>query len=103
MSGPPHMHVLIPSIAAKKESLFNISVNSGEMLGIGWLPGTIGGGIRNSSANYLMESKSNLDILTGAQVTKVLFSEASEPTAIGVEYTSGPSGERSEVYICMHN
>lgn len=63
------------------------------MLGIGWLPGTIGGGIRNSSANYLAQPKSNLDILTGAQVTKVLFSEGDEPTAVGIEYASGPGGE----------
>lgn len=62
------------------------------MLGVGWLPGTMGGGIRSSAADYLSEPKPNLDILTGAQVTKVLFSEGAEPVATGVEYAAEAGG-----------
>lgn len=57
------------------------------MLGVGWLPGTMGGGIRNSSANYLASPPSNLEILTGATVTKILFSEGEETLATGIEFS----------------
>lgn len=52
----------------------------------------MGGGIRSSAADYLSEPKPNLDILTGAQVTKVLFSEGAEPVATGVEYAAEAGG-----------
>lgn len=87
----------LQSLAAKQDpsEIFNKSVNDGSMLGVGWLPGTIGGGIRNSSANYLMSPPSNLEIITGATVTKVLIdSEGSEPTATGIEYVLEQGGER---------
>lgn len=60
------------------------------MMGVGWLPGTMGGGTRSTAADYLANAPPNLNILTGAQVTRVLFSEGEEPTAIGVEYAANP-------------
>lgn len=69
---------------------FNKSVNDGSMLGVGLLPGSVGGGIRNSSANYLAgEPRANLHVLTEVIVTKVLFTEGEVPKAIGVEYAAG--------------
>jgi choline dehydrogenase len=82
---------------------FNMNVNDGSHRGVGWLPGSIGGGIRNSSANYLALAvgRTNLKILTSAQVTKVLFENIEgEPKAVGVEYgakAGGPSHCRSAV------
>lgn len=75
----------------KDTAPFNTNVNDGSMLGVGLLPATIGGGVRNSSANYLMgEPKSNFDLLTEGTVTKVLFTGDDVPKAIGVEYATGP-------------
>lgn len=78
----------------KDTAPFNSNVNDGKMLGVGLLPGTIGGGIRNSSANYLVgETKTNLDLLTEGTVTKVLFAEGAVPKATGVEYSTGPGSK----------
>lgn len=74
---------------------FNKSVNDGSMLGVGLLPGSVGGGIRNSSANYLAGGpRANLHVLTEAIVTKVLFTEGEAPKATGVEYAAGPNRMR---------
>ncbi|KAI9430921.1 aryl-alcohol-oxidase from pleurotus Eryingii [Lactarius indigo] len=54
---------------------FNGDMNSGNPLGIGWTQYSIGGGQRSSaSVSYLTPvlSRSNLDVLTNTQVTKVV-------------------------------
>lgn len=80
----------------KETAPFNKNVNDGDMLGVGLLPGTIGGGIRSSSANYLAgEPRANLDLVTEATVTKVLFTGGDIPKATGVEYATGPGREFS--------
>ncbi|KAF8320440.1 alcohol oxidase [Clavulina sp. PMI_390] len=77
---------------AKKQGIFNTNVNDGDMLGVGWLPGTNAGGARNTPAGYLATPKPNLDILTSAQVTKVLFdTSGAVPVANGVEYAQDAS------------
>ncbi|KAI0061458.1 aryl-alcohol-oxidase from pleurotus Eryingii [Artomyces pyxidatus] len=81
---------------------FNKDVNAGSQLGMGWLPSTIGGGIRSGSNNYLKpaEGRSNFDILTSVHVTSVLFAPASgdkEPVTVGVEYTVGANSPKFEV------
>lgn len=80
----------------KDTAPFNSNVNDGQMLGVGLLPATIGGGVRNSSVNYLEgEPRANLSVVTGAFVTKVLFDKGKIPQAIGVEYATGPGGKCS--------
>lgn len=68
------------------------------MMGVGWLPGTMGGGYRSTAADYLTDevrARGNLEVLTGAQVTRVLFEqkEGEEPVAVGIEYAADASCE----------
>ncbi|KAF8209213.1 hypothetical protein K438DRAFT_2066216 [Mycena galopus ATCC 62051] len=54
---------------------FNLDMNSGQPLGVGWLQSTIGGGERSSSASsYLAPfiSRKNLHVLLNAQVTRLV-------------------------------
>lgn len=59
-----------------EEFPFNIDVNSGSPLGIGWIGFTIGNGTRSSSATSYLDpqhmSRPNLDVLLHAQVSRVL-------------------------------
>ncbi|KAJ7231169.1 aryl-alcohol oxidase-like protein [Mycena haematopus] len=60
---------------------FNLDMNSGKPLGIGWLQYTIGGGERSSSATGYLEpgiiQRPNLDVLLHAQVSKLVnFTES---------------------------
>ncbi|KAF9517672.1 GMC oxidoreductase [Hydnum rufescens UP504] len=77
---------------------YNKDVNAGRPLGVGWLPGSNGGGPRSPSSDYLsaeVTKRPNLHICTGVHVTKVLFNtKADEPVAIGVEFISLDSGTR---------
>ncbi|KAF9506431.1 GMC oxidoreductase [Hydnum rufescens UP504] len=74
---------------------YNKDINAGLPLGVGWLPGSNGGGIRSSSTNYLTAEvieRPNLHILTGAHVTRILFkNDGDEPVAIGVEFAESLS------------
>ncbi|KZS95161.1 aryl-alcohol oxidase-like protein [Sistotremastrum niveocremeum HHB9708] len=91
---------------------FNLDVNSGNQLGVGWLQASINDTVRASSAvAYLAPqfiSRPNLDVLIQQQVTKVLFSTSakSAPIATGITFAAGP-GARSftvkpskEVILC---
>ncbi|KAJ6481563.1 aryl-alcohol oxidase-like protein [Mycena vitilis] len=55
---------------------FNLDMNSGKPLGIGWLQSTIGGGKRSTSATSYLSPKyaqrSNLHVLLHAQVTRLV-------------------------------
>ncbi|TFK86510.1 GMC oxidoreductase [Polyporus arcularius HHB13444] len=78
------------------EFKFNRDVNSGDMIGFSWTPFAIQDGARSNSArNYIQPalSRSNLDIIVGAQVTKVVktSSQGGVPIVRGVQYTSGPN------------
>ncbi|KAI0066577.1 aryl-alcohol oxidase-like protein [Artomyces pyxidatus] len=81
---------------------YNKDINAGSPLGVGWLPSTHGGGVRSSSNTYLKlaEGRANLDLVTGAQVTKLIFapdSEDKEPAVVGVEFASDAESPRFEV------
>lgn len=82
------MKLLIRTIPAE-------DVNAGMQLGVGWAPGSAGGGMRWSSATGYLHANNtinrpNLDVLIGAQVTKLTFSNSSSLTVNGVEYSTGP-------------
>ncbi|KAI0052734.1 GMC oxidoreductase [Auriscalpium vulgare] len=74
-------------------------INAGNPLGLGWLPATHGGGVRSSSNNYLKttDGRKNIDILTGAYATKLLFApaaEGSDPAVVGVEFAASADAPR---------
>ncbi|KAF8318213.1 alcohol oxidase [Clavulina sp. PMI_390] len=58
---------------------FNHDLNSGKPLGLGYLPSSVGGGVRSSSYNYLsnsVQARPNLDIVWTTHVTKLNFAES---------------------------
>ncbi|KDQ32850.1 hypothetical protein PLEOSDRAFT_1098831 [Pleurotus ostreatus PC15] len=80
---------------------FNLDVNSGHHLGIGWLQSTVtSAGKRASSAtSYLSPgviNRSNLDVLLDAQVTRLLVSNATDDITFNtVEFVAGASAPQS--------
>ncbi|KAJ7680727.1 aryl-alcohol oxidase [Mycena polygramma] len=87
---------VIETTAEVPEYPFNLDMNSGYPLGIGWAQTTIGNGSRSSSAtSYLAPqfvARPNLHVLLNARVTRVL------PTATNtfrtVEFVQDLAGER---------
>ncbi|KAJ7609223.1 aryl-alcohol oxidase [Mycena polygramma] len=71
---------------------FNLDMNSGHPLGIGWLQCTIGDGERSSSATGYLEpqiiQRPNLDVLLHAQVAKLvnMTLRGGSPTFGGVQF-----------------
>ncbi|KAF7330682.1 GMC oxidoreductase [Mycena sanguinolenta] len=69
-------HVIQTTREFPEEFPFNLDFNSGEMLGVGWLQSTIGGGERSTSAtSYLAPTfirRRNLNILLHAQVSRLV-------------------------------
>ncbi|KAF8074053.1 pyranose dehydrogenase [Lyophyllum atratum] len=88
-----------------REFPFNLDMNSGNQLGIGWTPFTIKGGERSSSAtSYLapeFAKRRNLNVLINARVTRVLQTGTLHgvPVFKGVEFTDDQAlgGPRSKV------
>ncbi|KDQ32843.1 hypothetical protein PLEOSDRAFT_1098824 [Pleurotus ostreatus PC15] len=80
---------------------FNLDLNSGHHLGIGWLQSTITStGRRASSATSYLGSgvinRPNLDVLLDAQVTRLLLSNATEEVQFdGVEFVGGTGALQS--------
>ncbi|KAF4579468.1 hypothetical protein EYR36_001281 [Pleurotus pulmonarius] len=80
---------------------FNLDVNSGHHLGIGWLQSTVtSAGSRASSAtSYLgngVIDRPNLDVLLDAQVTRLLLSNATNGVTFDiVEFVSGADTPQS--------
>ncbi|KAG9226719.1 hypothetical protein CCMSSC00406_0008419 [Pleurotus cornucopiae] len=80
---------------------FNLDLNSGRHLGIGWLQSTITStGRRASSATSYLGSgvinRPNLDVLLDAQVTRLLPSNATEEVEFdGVEFVGGTDALQS--------
>ncbi|KAJ7106768.1 aryl-alcohol oxidase-like protein [Mycena epipterygia] len=76
---------------------FNLDMNSGHPLGIGWLQSTIGHGERSSSATgYLKPAvlrRRNLDVLLHAQVSKLVnvTHRRGSPSFGGVQFRYGTS------------
>ncbi|KAI0357960.1 alcohol oxidase [Trametes cingulata] len=78
---------------------FNEDMNSGKPLGIGWLQGTFGGGIRASaSATYVRPvlGRPNLDVLVNTTVTQLVQTgtEDGEPAFRGVQFAQSRNGRR---------
>ncbi|KAG5351591.1 hypothetical protein C0989_005670 [Termitomyces sp. Mn162] len=79
---------------------FNLDVNTGNPLGIGWLQTIVDGttGIRGSSANgYLAPQflqRPNLNVLVNAEVSRLIqTSNGSVPTFRGVEFRQNEGGQ----------
>ncbi|KAJ7235004.1 aryl-alcohol oxidase-like protein [Mycena haematopus] len=76
---------------------FNLDMNSGTPLGIGWLQYTIGNGARSSAATGYLEPKviqrPNLDVLVNAQASKLVnFTGTGSAAAFGgVQFRNGAS------------
>jgi len=79
---------------------YNPDYNSGDPLGISWMHSTVGGPLRSSSATaYLMpavNSRSNIDLLYNAQVTRLIQSgrAGSVPIFRGVEFARSSRSKR---------
>ncbi|KAF8318210.1 aryl-alcohol-oxidase from pleurotus Eryingii [Clavulina sp. PMI_390] len=74
---------------------YNQDINSGSPLGLGWLPGSTGGGVRSSSYNYLsdaVQARSNLDILWDTHVVKLTFKSGSTVAVNGVTLQASSTG-----------
>ncbi|KAJ7130814.1 alcohol oxidase [Mycena crocata] len=78
---------------------FNVDMNSGEQLGIGWTQATIRGGERSSSATAYLAShfleRPNLHVLINAQVTRVL--QTGNSTFRAVEFAADAQSPRHRV------
>ncbi|KAJ6551651.1 aryl-alcohol oxidase-like protein [Mycena capillaripes] len=74
---------------------FNLDMNSGKPLGLGWLQSTVGGGMRSSSAtSYLAPEfmhRENLHVLLHAQVTQMVDATnvTGKPSFGGVRFSQG--------------
>ncbi|KAJ7909022.1 pyranose dehydrogenase [Mycena leptocephala] len=81
-------HVIEATKELQGEWTFNLDMNSGKPLGLGWLQTTIGGGERSSSAtSYLGPQfihRENLHVLLHAQVSKLV-----DPGRVGGKLTFG--------------
>ncbi|KAJ7909020.1 pyranose dehydrogenase [Mycena leptocephala] len=79
-------HVIEATEELRGEWAFNLDMNSGKPLGLGWLQSTIGGGERSSSAtSYLGPQfihRENLHVLLHAQVSKLV-----DPGRVGGKLT----------------
>ena len=77
---------------------FNLDMNSGNPLGVGWLQSTIGHGVRSSAATAFLTQdtldRQNLDVLIGTRVTRLLQTgrKKGKPTFLGVELAQSISG-----------
>lgn len=68
------------------------------VMGVGWLPASIGGGVRSTSMNYLTSTvlaRSNLDMLINTRVTTLTYSSSTAPTVNGVTVAQAPTGTSS--------
>ncbi|KAJ6625796.1 GMC oxidoreductase-domain-containing protein [Mycena sp. CBHHK59/15] len=78
---------------------YNVDMNSGSQIGIGWTQATIRGGERSSSATaYLAPNflqRPNLDVLINTQVTRVL--QTGSLTFRGVEFAADAQAPRHRV------
>ncbi|KAH6888359.1 hypothetical protein BKA70DRAFT_1409386 [Coprinopsis sp. MPI-PUGE-AT-0042] len=91
---PVDDRVIATTKELSKEFPYNQDMGGGDVLGLGWVQSSIGGGVRSSSAaTYLEAAKNrpNLDVLVGHQVTKLLPTAPSggKPSFRRVQFASG--------------
>ncbi|KAJ6590381.1 aryl-alcohol oxidase [Mycena sp. CBHHK59/15] len=90
-------HVIQTTKELPDEFPFNLDMNSGQPLGVGWLQSTIGGGERSTSATGYLAPKfiqrPNLHVLLHAQVSKLVnvTHQSGKPTFGGVQFLYGTS------------
>ncbi|KAF9482345.1 aryl-alcohol oxidase-like protein [Pholiota conissans] len=90
------------TVVLKDDFPFNVDMNSGNPLGVGWLQSTIGNGARSSSATAFLTpalKRSNVDVLINTQVTKLIQTSktGSLPAFHGVEFAQSHTGSRFSV------
>lgn len=93
---------------------YNQDINSGSPLGLGnynmkhlfsfihplsfagWLPTSVGGGVRSTSMNYLtsdiLNSRPNIDILLGTRATTLTYTKSHSPIVNGVTVQQSKKG-----------
>ncbi|KAJ7201522.1 aryl-alcohol-oxidase from pleurotus Eryingii [Mycena rebaudengoi] len=82
---------------------FNLDMNSGRHLGLGWIQSTINGGQRSSAAtSYLgpsFMSRPNLHVLINSHVTRLIKTgvDHGKPAFRGVEFAQTENGPRTTV------
>jgi len=94
--------VIQTTVELPEEFPFNIDMNSGKPLGVGWQQVTIKAGQRSSAAtSYLGPEyidRSNLHVLLQAQVTRILQTGTGHPpTFKAVEFARSPEGPKVTV------
>ncbi|KAJ7223851.1 aryl-alcohol oxidase-like protein [Mycena haematopus] len=105
VSLPGYPHPFDSRIIATTQELaddwpFNLDMNSGYMLGIGWPQQTINGASRSSGAtSYLgpkFISRPNLHVLVNAQVTRIIQTgtDSGKPAFRSVEYATSPTSPK---------
>lgn len=83
---------------------FNLDMNDGSILGIGWSMGTIGGGKRSSAATAYLQSgqinRPNLHVLINAQVTKLVKTGivSGLPSFRSVQFASNQGGKKISLF-----
>ncbi|KAJ7243021.1 aryl-alcohol oxidase [Mycena rebaudengoi] len=88
-------HVLQATRELPDEFPFNLDMNSGRPLGIGWLQSTVGGGERSTSATSYLAAKfirrKNLHVLLHAQVSRLIDASTvkGKVSFDGVEFFQG--------------
>ncbi|KAJ7751446.1 aryl-alcohol oxidase precursor [Mycena metata] len=109
VSLPGFSHVqLDPRIIATtqenpKDFPFNLDMNSGRPLGLGWLQSTINGGKRSSGAtSYLgptFMSRPNLHVLVNSRVTRLIQTgtDQGKPAFRSIEFAHSETGPRTVV------
>ncbi|KAG7089809.1 hypothetical protein E1B28_011458 [Marasmius oreades] len=94
---------ILETTSQLSEFPFNLDMNSGNPLGIGWLQSTIGHGVRSSSATAFLSdaalNRKNFHVLIGTQATKLLQTghKNGKPVFQGVELTQSATGPHISV------
>ncbi|KAI0653737.1 aryl-alcohol-oxidase from pleurotus Eryingii [Cubamyces menziesii] len=88
---PPDPHVVQVTQELPNEFPFNVDMNNGKPIGVGWLQGTLGGGARvSSSVAYVQPviDGDNLDVLVDTTVTKLIKTgtQNGQPVFRGVQF-----------------
>ncbi|KAJ7471447.1 aryl-alcohol oxidase [Mycena galericulata] len=101
-SYPASARVLQTTKELPEEFPFNLDMNSGTPLGVGWLQETIGDGERSSAATaYLppdIQQRPNLDIFLNARVTRLLANTSSDGVSFhSVEFSQDQNAPRLTV------
>ncbi|TFK73870.1 alcohol oxidase [Pluteus cervinus] len=94
--------MVIATTTEDPEFPFNIDINSGSPLGVGWAMATVSGGVRSSSATSYFRpfsNRPNLDLLLNMRVTRVLpgNSDSSTLQLQVVEIAQSRDGPRIQI------